>query len=153
MRRPDEGRWLAGVCAGLASRFGLEPALVRLAFCVLALARGLGVLIYLVLWMTTAADGKRRAPLAQMVPGVRGWLDGASAPSRRRLAELWRRVDATNRHRRRVGILLVAGGGALLLGSMGLFTWIGASSALALTAIVAGLAVLWWHGADGGGTR
>ncbi|HEX2809317.1 MAG TPA: PspC domain-containing protein, partial [Kineosporiaceae bacterium] len=27
--RPDEGRWAAGVCAGLGRRWGLDPLLVR----------------------------------------------------------------------------------------------------------------------------
>ena len=32
LRRDRSNGWVAGVCAGLARRYGVDPALVRLAF-------------------------------------------------------------------------------------------------------------------------
>ncbi|HWG99204.1 MAG TPA: PspC domain-containing protein, partial [Pilimelia sp.] len=32
LARSRDNRWIAGVCAGLARRFGLSPGLVRLLF-------------------------------------------------------------------------------------------------------------------------
>jgi signal transduction histidine kinase len=59
---------VAGVAAGLGRRIGVDPVLVRITFVVLALAGGIGVLLYGVLWavtdlgkMTTVED---HAPLA-----------------------------------------------------------------------------------------
>jgi phage shock protein PspC (stress-responsive transcriptional regulator) len=49
--RPRDDRWIAGVCAGLARRFGLRPNLVRLLFVLSVLLPGPQVLIYLVLWI------------------------------------------------------------------------------------------------------
>lgn len=48
-RHPDD-RVVAGVAAGVADRLGLDPVLVRLAFGVLALALGAGVVLYGALW-------------------------------------------------------------------------------------------------------
>ena len=49
-RRSDE-RVLAGVCGGVASMLAVDATLVRLAFALLALAGGAGILLYLALWM------------------------------------------------------------------------------------------------------
>ncbi|MFU8852233.1 PspC domain-containing protein [Micromonospora sp. SL1-18] len=49
--RPREGRMLAGVCAGLAQRFGLSVGLVRLLFLLSLLLPGSQVIIYVILWI------------------------------------------------------------------------------------------------------
>jgi phage shock protein C len=42
---------IAGVCAGLAEFFNIDPTLVRIFFALLAVAGGPGVLLYIVLWV------------------------------------------------------------------------------------------------------
>ncbi|ASW53341.1 PspC domain-containing protein [Plantactinospora sp. KBS50] len=49
--RPRDNRMIAGVCAGLARRFGLSAGLVRLLFVLSLLLPGTQVVIYLVLWI------------------------------------------------------------------------------------------------------
>jgi phage shock protein PspC (stress-responsive transcriptional regulator) len=49
--RPRDGRWIAGVCAGLGRRFGISANVVRLIFVLSCLLPGPQVLIYLVLWI------------------------------------------------------------------------------------------------------
>ena len=49
--RPKEGRVVAGVCAGIADRFGWDRSLVRVLFVVSFLLPGPQILIYLVLWL------------------------------------------------------------------------------------------------------
>jgi phage shock protein PspC (stress-responsive transcriptional regulator) len=51
LTRPRNDRWIAGVCAGLARRFGWSPGMVRLLFLVSCLLPGPQVLIYIVLWI------------------------------------------------------------------------------------------------------
>lgn len=48
--RPQSQKWIAGVCAGLADRFGLPRGLVRILFVVFGLV-GAGELAYIVLWI------------------------------------------------------------------------------------------------------
>jgi phage shock protein PspC (stress-responsive transcriptional regulator) len=50
LTRPRDDRWIAGVCAGLARRFGMSPNIVRLLFVLSCLLPGPQFLIYLVLW-------------------------------------------------------------------------------------------------------
>jgi phage shock protein PspC (stress-responsive transcriptional regulator) len=49
--RPQRGKLIAGVCAGLARRFGLSPTGVRVIFLLSMLLPGPQILIYLVLWL------------------------------------------------------------------------------------------------------
>ncbi|WP_433382220.1 PspC domain-containing protein [Actinoplanes sp. CA-142083] len=55
--RPQEGRFLGGVCAGLARRFGLDPWLTRLLFVLVLLAiPGSQILVYPILWILMPAE-------------------------------------------------------------------------------------------------
>jgi phage shock protein PspC (stress-responsive transcriptional regulator) len=51
LTRPRDDRWIAGVCAGLARRFGISPLAMRLLFLVSCLLPGPQFVIYLVLWV------------------------------------------------------------------------------------------------------
>jgi phage shock protein C len=51
--RSQTDRKFAGVAGGLAEYFVMDPLLIRLAFVILTLAGGGGVLIYIVLWIVT----------------------------------------------------------------------------------------------------
>lgn len=51
LTRPRDNRWIAGVCAGLARRFGMSPGLMRLIFVLSLLLPGTQVVVYLVLWI------------------------------------------------------------------------------------------------------
>jgi phage shock protein PspC (stress-responsive transcriptional regulator) len=48
--RPRDDRWIAGVCAGLARRFGISSGMMRLIFIVSCLLPGPQFVIYIVLW-------------------------------------------------------------------------------------------------------
>ncbi len=50
LTRPRTGTVIAGVCAGLAQRFGLNVNLVRALFLLSCLLPGPQFVIYLVLW-------------------------------------------------------------------------------------------------------
>jgi phage shock protein PspC (stress-responsive transcriptional regulator) len=57
LRRPRDGRMVAGVSAGLAEYFGLRPAIYRIAFAALALVGGAGILLYAVAALVIPAEG------------------------------------------------------------------------------------------------
>ncbi|MFE5734461.1 MULTISPECIES: PspC domain-containing protein [unclassified Streptomyces] len=61
--RSADGRWLGGVARGLAGHLGLPVVWVRTAFAVLALADGLGAVLYAVFWIVVPLGvGGRTAP-------------------------------------------------------------------------------------------
>ena len=51
LMRVEEGRMIAGVCAGLGRYLGMDPTIVRIIFVLLALFAMGGVLLYLILWL------------------------------------------------------------------------------------------------------
>ncbi len=42
---------IAGVCAGIAEYFDIDPIIVRMIFLVLLIGEGSGLLLYLILWI------------------------------------------------------------------------------------------------------
>lgn len=49
--RSEKDRVVGGVCGGLGEYLNLDPVFVRIAFVLVTLAGGMGLLIYIVLWI------------------------------------------------------------------------------------------------------
>ncbi|MFN3372851.1 MAG: PspC domain-containing protein [Chloroflexus sp.] len=49
--RTRTGRMVAGVAGGLANYFGIDPIFARIGFVVLSFVNGIGVVLYIVLWL------------------------------------------------------------------------------------------------------
>ena len=56
---------LGGVCGGLADYLGLAPTLVRLFFVILALGTGIGVFLYILLWIVVPVEGTASQTMEQ----------------------------------------------------------------------------------------
>ena len=54
--RPRDDRWIAGVCSGLARRFGMRPNTMRLIFVVSCVLPGPQFLVYLALWLIMPSE-------------------------------------------------------------------------------------------------
>lgn len=71
LSRSTSDRKIAGVAAGVAHYFGLDPGTVRVAWVLSVLLAGAGVLLYVVLWVVLpeepdgiAVTGRRNPALA-----------------------------------------------------------------------------------------
>jgi phage shock protein C len=64
VRRSRTDRVIAGVCGGVGRYLGVDPVLLRIAFIILALANGLGVIAYVVAWVAIPEErpGQPLAP-------------------------------------------------------------------------------------------
>jgi phage shock protein PspC (stress-responsive transcriptional regulator) len=51
LSRPRNDRWIAGVCSGLARRFGMSSFAMRMLFLLSCLLPGPQFLIYLAIWI------------------------------------------------------------------------------------------------------
>jgi phage shock protein C len=49
--RSRKEKLIAGVCAGLAEYFGVDPTWIRLIFILFAILGGSAVLVYLIMWV------------------------------------------------------------------------------------------------------
>ncbi|TWD75110.1 phage shock protein C (PspC) family protein [Kribbella amoyensis] len=54
--RPTRNRWIGGVCAGLARRFGISANVMRLIFVISCVLPGPQFLIYIALWILMPSE-------------------------------------------------------------------------------------------------
>lgn len=78
--RPEQGRMIAGVCAGLAQQFGISVTVLRLAFVLgVIFSGGVVLLLYLALWITMPSRA-RTAPDSSRPPGRLDAPPGGTLP-------------------------------------------------------------------------
>jgi len=58
LERKTEGRWVAGVCVGLADYLGVDATLLRVIFAVLTVIGGFGALAYVLAWALMPEEGE-----------------------------------------------------------------------------------------------
>jgi signal transduction histidine kinase/phage shock protein PspC (stress-responsive transcriptional regulator) len=116
--RSTDDRILAGVCGGLAEHLNLDVRVVRVAFAVLALVGGTGLILYAAFWA--------------IVPQRQGETDPPSPPAHSR-----RRPDRGDI----VAVCLLAGGVVLLVRQLGL--WLGDAFVWPVLAAAFGVAIIW----------
>lgn len=102
--RSGTDKMIAGVCGGLAAYLGIDPVLVRLAFVILLLASGVGLAIYVILWIVMPSASLGNPEIRIMDEGT--YTDPSALKTRFRPA-------AT------VGVLLILFGAFFLLSQMG----------------------------------
>lgn len=115
-----------GVCGGLAETLRVRPAVIRLAFALLALASGLGIALYLILALLLPLEGRSSGNLVETFQN--------------NLEEL---VATFPARRRTLGIVLVVAGAIFFLAKSGFFAWLRWETALPLLLIVVGVALFW----------
>jgi len=54
--RPQQGRWIAGVCAAVANRFGWNVTLIRILTVVAVVFFGLSLWAYILLWILVPSE-------------------------------------------------------------------------------------------------
>nr|WP_127819271.1 PspC domain-containing protein [Microbacterium sp. CPCC 204701] len=54
--RPQRGRWIAGVCAAVAARFGWNVTLVRILTVIAVIFFGLSLWAYILLWIVIPSE-------------------------------------------------------------------------------------------------
>jgi phage shock protein PspC (stress-responsive transcriptional regulator) len=79
LRRDPDHAIVAGVGAGLARRFGIDPILVRVAFVVATAAGGAGAGLYALGWAALPTDGGRPAPADRLAGKRETWMVVAGA--------------------------------------------------------------------------
>jgi phage shock protein C len=94
-------RILGGVCAGLAEGFHVEALWVRLAFVILTFLNGVGLLLYIVLWVLMPERAESRPPGKTVFESMssdvkRAWSDVRAQFGGARPAGTSAAVDATS---------------------------------------------------------
>ncbi|HEY0449572.1 PspC domain-containing protein [Actinophytocola sp.] len=66
-RRPRRGRKIAGVAAGIANRYRIDPTLVRVGFVVAAIYGGAGVIAYVLGWLFLPEQDDEVSPVESLM--------------------------------------------------------------------------------------
>jgi phage shock protein C len=138
---------LGGVCGGLGDFFGIDSNLVRIVFVVLALIQGIGILLYLVLWLIAPPEGEETVKQA-----VRTGAEEIAAKARamgKEVGEVAKR--APSGAAAFIGIVLILVGILFLLTNLGVFWsgWLGFRILWPVLLIIVGGLFL-WHRVSGG---
>jgi signal transduction histidine kinase len=105
LRRASSGRIIGGVARGVATHLGVDVWWVRLAFVVLTVVSGAGVLAYAILWALVPLDGAGAAEGGDNDDGTSG--------------------DLTSGRNSELAVLLVLGAAGVVLGGLLLATMAG----------------------------
>ncbi len=79
LRRDTEHGMVAGVCAGIARRAGIDPILLRVGFGAASLVGGAGLFVYAVAWLLIPEDGGERTPVVRFAGRREAWLVGTGS--------------------------------------------------------------------------
>ena len=121
-------RILGGVCSGMAAGFRVDPLWVRIAFVILAFFQGVGVFIYIVLWlvMPESSDGlgRGRAGFESMADDLkRVGADIAGQFRKSAPSDAGQAASPRSRNAVILGLILVVFGVLILAVNTGLVTW------------------------------
>ncbi|KUO60588.1 hypothetical protein APF79_02055 [bacterium BRH_c32] len=59
--RARKNKIVAGVCSGLGEYFNIDPVIVRILFVVLTVMNGIGILVYILLWIMVPEESFEKA--------------------------------------------------------------------------------------------
>ncbi|HWS31872.1 MAG TPA: PspC domain-containing protein [Actinoplanes sp.] len=65
--RPQQGRYVAGVCGAIARATNTDPVLWRVLLAVLGVLGGTGVLLYLIGWLIIPSEGDSASPVESLL--------------------------------------------------------------------------------------
>lgn len=77
--RPRQGRVLAGVCAGIARKTGVEPSVVRWLAAGAVVFAGMGLWVYPLLWALMPDEGAETAVVDDLIGRAKQWQAENSA--------------------------------------------------------------------------
>ncbi len=63
--RSRRNRVVSGVCAGLGKYLNIDPIIIRIVFIIFTLIHGIGILIYIIMWIITPEE-----PISNLYSGM-----------------------------------------------------------------------------------
>lgn len=142
--RSQDNRMIGGVCGGLGAYLGIDATIVRLFFVLLAFGNGIGIPIYLLLWIVMPPDDLEKD--TSFSSTVRSGSEEIAAHAREMGEELRTMVRSPNPQASLVvGAALIIMGVIFLAQSLKLpwLIWLDFDIVLAIMLILGGVLLLW----------
>jgi len=142
VRKTDDAM-LGGVCSGLGDYFSVDANLIRLIFVVLAVAPGIGIPAYIVLWLLLPEATSEPQSVEERVKRGAAEIADRAKGLGEEIEQRTKNVGSSASFA--VGLALIAVGLGFLLRNLG-FTWVrwlGRAWVWPSVLIVIGLTLLW----------
>ena len=148
LTRPKRGRWLTGVCKGIALHLGISVMWVRLAFIALTCLYGAGIIAYVFLWIFMPAGDPQAVASAEHIPVEQAPLARGNQPAQAGVEDTAVSAESLSEAIQRAPkSALVALAGFVLLTIGLLLVGTGADSQLIIPLLLglAGIALAWMN--------
>ena len=148
--RSRSNRMIWGVCGGLAEYFDIDPTIVRIIAVLLLLAKGVGVLAYIILAIVVPLEKSRaetpKETIKENVEEIAGTAREFGREVRATFGEEGKKsiTGGSTRYRSHIviGLIIIAVGMLLLLSNVNLLWWLRWSYLWPIPIIVVGLLVI-----------
>ncbi|MEQ6137559.1 PspC domain-containing protein [Bifidobacterium breve] len=148
LMRPKRGRWLTGVCKGIALHLGISVMWVRVAFIALTCLYGAGIIAYVFLWIFMPAGDPQAVASAEHIPVEQAPLARGNQPAQAGVEDTAASAESLSEAIQRAPKpALVALAGFVLLTIGLLLVGTGADSQLIIPLLLglAGIALAWMN--------
>lgn len=151
LHRSASDRVIAGVCGGLGQYLRVDPLILRILFVVLAMVNGIGLFVYLVLWIVVPTAGVEAASQEEVIRhnvdeiGARARELGQEARDAFQSQRGQRHAGTADRPEQRAvigGAILIGIGLLILMNNFGLLWWVSLARLWPLVLIGVGLVIL-----------
>ncbi|HUV82480.1 MAG TPA: PspC domain-containing protein [archaeon] len=130
-----------GVCGGIAEYFKVDPVIVRLAFVVLILLDGIGILLYIILAIIMPEAEQADIPQKDIIEKN---IEGMTEQVKEVIERMENEAPAQKKSENStwLGVILILLGAYFLLNSFHLLSWVRSDLFWALLLILIGIALL-----------
>ena len=128
--RSRSERMVWGVCGGLANYFDMDPTIVRVIFVLLALANGVGIVVYIIMAIVVPLEGSKVATSKEVIKENVEEIKETASEIGKEIRSTFEKADEEDtsgkirRRRNLLGIVLIIIGIVILLGTLNLFHWL-----------------------------
>ena len=123
-------RMIWGVCGGLANYFDMDPTIVRIIFVLLALANGVGIVVYIIMAIVVPLEGSKVATSKEVIKENVEEIKETAGQIGNEIRSTFEKADEEDtsgkirRRRNLLGMALIVIGIVILLGTLNLFHWL-----------------------------
>ena len=146
--RSRSERIIWGVCGGLAKYFDIDPTIIRIIFVLLAVAKVVGILAYIILAIVVPSEGSKasepRETIKENVDEIKETAGELGSEIRSTFAggDTSEETHKTHQRRNMFGIILVVLGVLFLMGTLNLLWWLRWDYLWPIIPIAAGLTII-----------
>ena len=137
--RSETDKMIGGVCGGLGTYLGMDPLILRILFVVAAMMNGIGLAIYLLMWLfvprAEAGELTQEEVVRHNVAEIRNRAQELGQEARQALDKPWAMEDKASTRPLVIGGVLVGIGLLVLLQNFGILWPLGKLWPLAVSAL------------------